>query len=217
MRLTSKPLLVLAISAGTLAATATGATAGWGGYDGGGLKTVSYINNDRGTATNNADVNDNSSCFTPDQYDMQQFSDAGTANRNVHNDACSLGGNGNKRGADIGATFLATGTGFISACPDPDGNLTGGPQFRILKDTNGDGRNDACFQSAYQDRGALGVADVAGDFEYHARVNNTGQAGAQDVEWGMDRDANLRLDEFRGDKVKVDWSATGLTGSSYSW
>lgn len=207
---TPKTLLVLALSAGTLAATATGATAGWGGYDGGRdrLKTVSYINGDGGK---NADVDPNSSCAKPDQYDMQQFSDptiAGPGNNNVHNDACFLDSNGNKVGKGIGATFQSSGVGFISACPDPDG---AGPEFSRLRDLNGDGRNDSCFQSSYQETGK------AGDFEYHARLNNNNMAGSQDVKWGRDDDGDGRIDNRDGDDIKVDWSATGMTASSYGW
>ena len=211
----SRSFLVAALSAGTLAASATGAFA-YGSYGGssysGGLKTVSYINGDAGK---NADVDPNSSCFRPDQYDMQAFSSAASGNpgnNNVHNDACFLDDRGNKVGKNIGATFQSSGTGYISACPDPDG---AGPAIRILRDLNGDGRNDSCFQSSYQENPAL----AAGNFEYHARVNNTGMAGSQDVKWGMDRDADGRIDDRNDDSVKVDWSATGTTGSSsfYSW
>ena len=217
MRLSSKTLLVAALSAGSVAASATGAFAygSYGSYDGGGsygggIKPVSYINGDAGK---NADVDPNSSCYRPDQYDMQMFSSAASGNpgdRNVHNDACFLDDRGNKVGKNIGATFVASGTGYISACPDPDG---AGPAIRILRDLNGDGRNDSCYQSSYQENPAL----AAGNFEYHARVNNTGMAGQQQVKWGMDRDADGRIDSRDDDSITVDWSATGTTGSSYRW
>ena len=217
MRLISKNILVVALSAGSIAASATGAFAYGGSYGGGSyggynnnFRAVSYINGDAGK---NADVNANSSCFNPDQYDRQKFSDPATGNpgnNNVHNDACFLDGNGNKVGKNIGASFVATGTGYISACPDPDG---AGPAIRILRDLNGDGRNDSCFQSSYQENPAL----ASGNFEYHARVNNTGMAGSQDVKWGIDRDGDGRIDDRSGDSVKVDWSVTGTTGSSYGW
>ena len=215
MRLTRKPFLVVALSAGMLASTATGALAGWGGYDGGErLKTVSYINSDGGK---NADVTNPSNCFSPDQYDRQAFSSVASSspgnpgNNNVHNDACFLDGNGKKVGATIGATFQSSGTGYISACPDPDG--PNGPQVSRLRDLNGDGRNDSCFQSAFQTNPAL----AAGAFEYHARVNNTGMAGSQDVTWGRDDNGDGRIDNFYGDNIKVDWSSNGLSGSSYRW
>ena len=217
MRLSSKKLLVAAVSTAALAVSATGALAyGGGSYGGssygGSLKAVSYINGDAGK---NADVDPRSSCFRPDQYDMQKFSSAASGNpgdNNVHNDACFLDDRGNKVGQGIGATFQSRGTGFISACPDPDG---AGPEIRILRDLNRDGRNDSCFQSSYQDNPAL----AAGDDEYHARVNNTGMTGSQDVKWGMDRDADGRIDDWRADDIKVDWSANGLSGGyrSYGW
>ncbi len=192
-----------------------GGSYGGGGYGGGdNFRAVSYINPDIGAATENPDVNRNSSCFNPDRSDSQQFSNAGATNNNVHNDACFLDDRGNKVGKGIGATYESRGVGYISACPDPDG---AGPEFARLSDTNGDGRNDRCTQSSYQDRGTLGVADVAGDFEYHARVNNnTATAGTQSVRWGLDRDLN-GLD-YRGtsDSVSVEWSATGV-GGGYSY
>lgn len=95
-----------------------------------------------------------------------------------------------------------------SACPEPDG---AGPEFSRLRDLNGDGRNDSCFQSSYQKRG------IAGDNEYRARVNNTDMTGGQSVKWGMDRDADGRIDSRDDDSIKVDWSANGLTGSGYGW
>lgn len=53
------------------------------------------------------------------------------------------------------ASFQSFGVGFISACPDPDG---AGPEIAILKDTNGEGRNDLCFQSSYQKTGIAGTS-----------------------------------------------------------
>lgn len=211
MRSSSKKFLVGALSATVLAGSASGAAAydsgSWGGGDD--LRAVSYINGDGGK---NADVDPQSSCYRPDQYDMQAFSDPATGNpgnNNVHNDACFLDRDGNKRGKNIGATFRSSGTGYISACPDPDG---AGPAIRILRDLNGDGRNDSCYQSSYQENPAL----AAGNFEYHARVNNTGMAGAQKVDWGMDRDADGRIDGRDDDSISVDWSATGTSGGSFS-
>ena len=214
MRLASKKVLVAGISAAALAGSAGSAMA-YGSYDGGSryggsFKAASYINGDAGK---NADVDPNSSCFNRDQYDMQAFSSAASGNpgdRNVHNDACFLDDRGNKVGKNIGATFQSSGTGYISACPDPDG---AGPAVRVLRDLNGDGRNDSCFQSSFQENPAL----AAGDFEYHARVNNTGMAGTQDVTWGMDRDGDGRIDDRNNDRVSVDWSATGTTGSPWSY
>ena len=138
MRLTSRSMIVAAVSAGTLAASATGAFAygsyGGGSYGGENFRAASYINGDAGK---NADVDPNSSCFTKDRYDMQAFSSAASGNpgnNNVHNDACFLGYRGNKFGKNIGATFQSPGTGYISACPDPDG---AGPAIRILNGLTG--------------------------------------------------------------------------------
>ncbi len=155
---------------------------------------VSYINPDIGAATENRDVNRNSSCFTPDQYDTQKVSPAGTTTNNVHNDACFLSRDGNKLNGP--ASFQSFGAGFISACPDPDG---AGPEFSRLTDTNGDGRNDLCFQSAYQ------TGKGAGDFEFHARMNNTGPAGVQTVVWCSDRDQDGCRDEYNTSTIKINW------------
>ena len=207
-----KKFLTIAASTTAALAMVAGASASHGdSYSGSSsddLRAASYINGDAGK---NADVDPNSSCFRPDQYDMQKFSTAASGNpgdNNVHNDACFLDRDGNKRGKNIGATFRSSGTGYISACPDPDG---AGPATSKLRDLNGDGRNDSCFQSSYQEKG------IAGDFEYHARVNNTGMTGSQSVKWGMDRDADGRIDGRDDDDIEVDWSATGTTSSSDSY
>ncbi|MBA3747095.1 MAG: hypothetical protein H0W96_06325 [Solirubrobacterales bacterium] len=204
-----KKKLTLAITCGALLVVTPAALSYGGSYGGGSygdsLRAASYINGDAGK---NADVDPNSSCYRPDQYDMQAFSSAASGNpgnNNVHNDACFLDDRGNKVGKNIGATFQSRGTGYISACPDPDG---AGPAIRILRDLDGDGRNDSCYQSSYQENPAL----AAGNFEYHARVNNTGMAGSQDVNWGMDRDADGRIDGRDDDSIKVDWSADGKSG-----
>ncbi len=76
------------------------------------------------------------------EYDMQAFRDPASGNpgNNVHNDACFLDDNGDGVGKCIGATLQSSGTGYISACPDPDGT---GPEFSRLCDLNGDGRSDS--------------------------------------------------------------------------
>ena len=71
-----------------------------------------------------------------------------------------------------------------------------------------DGRNDLCFQSAYQAKG------IAGDFEFHARMNNTGMPGTQYVTWCSDRDADGCSDEWNKSSIRIDWSADGT--ASYS-
>ncbi len=179
----------------------------WGGDDGrdddGGRgepdQAVSYINPDTGAATQNNNIDPNSSCFNPDRYDEQQrLSDPGTTNRNVHNDACFLGGrswSGDDR-VDAPATFESFGVGFISACPDPDGP---GPKVAIARDTDGDGQIDFCFQSGYQETGK------AGDLEFHARMNNTTESGDQTVVWCYDPDKNGCADETIKDVINVLW------------
>ncbi len=166
-----------------------------------GVEAASYINPDTGAATANPDVDPQSSCFRPDQRDNQALSDAGTANRNVHNDACFLDDRGNKVNGP--ASFQSRGVGFISACPDPDG---AGPEFARLSDTNGDGRNDLCFQSAYQTKG------IAGDFEFHARLNNTTMNGTQYVTWCADANQNGCRDEYVKDSISIEWGQTGSYG-----
>ena len=167
-------------------------------------KLSSYINPDTGAATANADVNPGSSCFDPDQYDMQQFSAPGTTTRNVHNDACFLDRDGNK--LDGPASFESEGVGYMSACPDPDG---AGPKVAVLTDKNGDGRKDLCFQSGYQQKG------TAGDNEFHVRLNNnTGMVGTQYVTWCADADRDGCQDEWQKSTIRIDWSADGTANYS---
>ncbi len=203
--MTSNPKRLLAACAvsGALLIIGSSAAQAYGGGSYGGGRAASYINPDTGAATANPDVDPNSSCFRPDQYDMQRFSDPGTANRNVHNDACFLN-DGVK--VDGPASFESKGVGFISACPDPDG---AGPKVAMLSDRNADGRNDLCFQSGYQMKG------TAGDLEFHARMNNnTGMAGTQYVTWCSDSDRDGCSDEWNKSSIRIDWSADGT--ASYS-
>lgn len=208
----ARTLTLLAAGAATLTTTALLAAPSFAGYSSGDYgygsysrgSVVSYLNPDTGSATANPDVNADSSCFRPDTTDNQRFSDPGTANRNVHNDACFLSRDGQK--LDGPASFQSSGVGFISACPDPDG---AGPKTAVNKDTNGDGRNDLCFQSGYQQMG------VAGDLEFHARMNNTGMAGRQTVVWCSDANQNGCADEYDTSTVRIDWSADGAATYSY--
>ncbi len=205
-------VLMAAVAATMLAATAASASHygdGDGGWDGGDepRRAVSYINPDNGAATENPNVDDDSNCSSPDRYDTQARSAPGSTAKNVHNDACFFEGyrsEGNLSTVDAPATFDSFGRGYISACPDPDGL---GPKFALLSDRNGDGRADRCFQSGYQDMGVMGVADVAGDFQFHARVNNTTDkpAGEQRVVWGYDPDMDGLSDTDVKDKITVNW------------
>ena len=158
-------------------------------------RASSYINRDTGAATENPDVNAGSNCFNPDRFDRQQLSPSGTATRNVHNDACFLDSRGNF--VEGPASFQSFGVGSISACPDPDG---AGPKFAVLSDTNGDGRNDLCFQSGYQDDKG------AGDEEFHARLNNTTTLGTQQVVWCSDADMNGCGDERNKAAITIEWT-----------
>ncbi len=200
-----------------LAATMLAATAASAAHDGGGdgpyyggdepRRAVSYINPDNGEPTENRSVDDGSNCSSPDRYDTQARSNPGSTARNVHNDSCFFEGrraDGNRSTADAPATFDSFGVGHISACPDPDGL---GPKFAALIDRNGDGRFDRCFQSGYQDLGVPGVADKPGDFQFHARVNQTtnGPAGEQRVVWGYDPDMDGLSDTDVKDKITVNW------------
>ncbi len=156
---------------------------------------------------------------------MQKLSDPGTVNRNVHNDACFFKGyrssgavskvDGGRPVSDVDApaTFDSFGVGYISACPDPDG---AGPKVAILSDTNRDGRNDRCFQSGYQDQGVKGRADVAGDFEFHARMNNDSATGAQRVVWGYDPDMDGTRDTWVKDTIRIDWVSSPRFSSAES-
>ena len=202
MRHTTGRLLVGLTAAVLLVGPVSAASAydgGGGGSDGSSDgKASSYINPDTGAATANNDVDPNSSCFRADQYDMQMFSPAGTATKNVHNDACFLDRNGKK--LDGPASFESRGVGVISACPDPD---NAGPKTASLRDKNRDGRADLCFQSGYQTKG------TAGDFEFHARLNNTGMVGTQYVTWCSDKDADGCSDEWNKSSIRIDWSADG--------
>ncbi|MDQ3646736.1 MAG: hypothetical protein M3345_07355, partial [Actinomycetota bacterium] len=127
---------------------------------------TSYINPDTGASTANPNVAPNSDCDAPDREDTQQLSDPGTTNRNVHNDACLRDENNADYSGTV--TYESTGVGVISACPDPDLTATGnGPGVAFTHDHDADGRIDHCHQTAYQTKG------VAGDQEYHARLNNT--------------------------------------------
>lgn len=204
---------VLALS--LMAATVASASHNYdgGSYDGGRdndgdtpRKAVSYINPDTGAATANPDVDPNSNCDSPERDDNQMRSAPGSTANNVHNDACFFKGysTGTKSDVDGPATFDSSGQGSISACPDPDGT---GPKVARLSDTNGDGRMDRCFQSGYQDKGTVGVADQPGDFEFHARMNNTtdAAAGEQRVVWGYDPEENGTSDTDVKDTIRINW------------
>lgn len=207
---TPRSAVLAVVSVGALAVGgATGALAyhdgGWDDNDGGrgAFRAASYINSDAGA---NPNVDPDSSCFNPDQYDRQRISTKASGNpgnRNVHNDACFLDMNGNK--ADGPASFQSFGVGYISACPDPDG---AGPKYAVLSDTNGDGRKDLCFQSGYQE---MALPTTPGQEEFHARVNNNSVDGTQRVVWCSDADADGCSDEDVKDRITVSWYGADST------
>ncbi len=200
MHTSLKRTLLAGVTSGLLFVSFAGTASAWGDRDSDrDGQASSYINPDTGATTANPDVDPGSNCFSPDQYDRQAFSPAGTATRNVHNDACFLDRDGQM--LDGPASFESGGVGFISACPDPD---DAGPKVAVLSDRNGDGRNDLCFQSGYQ------MKNTAGDLEFHARLNNnTGMAGTQYVTWCSDSDRNGCSDEWNSSSIRIDWSADG--------
>lgn len=202
----SRLLTTAALAGALVVAIAPVASAyDYGGYRDGRVQAASYINPDTGAATANTDVDPQSSCYRPDQRDNQALSTPGTTNRNVHNDACFLNDRGEKVNGP--ASFQSSGVGLISACPDPDGV---GPEFSRLTDTNADGRNDLCFQSAYQTKG------IAGDFEFHARLNNTTTNGTQYVTWCADANQNGCRDEDVKDSISVEWGQTNSWSGGWS-
>lgn len=148
---------------------------------------VSYINPDTGAATANPDVDPSSSCESPDQYDTQNLSTAGTGDRNVHNDACLF----DRRGNDVDApvSWESYGVGVIFRCPDPDG---AGPKVAVLT-------GNRCFQSGFQTTG------MAGDGEFHIRLNNTDTPGRQDVAFCYDPENNGCYDAKIVSYIGIDW------------
>jgi len=149
---------------------------------------ASYINPDTGAATENPDVDPASECETPDQSDTQEISPAGEVTNNVHNDACLF----DDSGADVDAqvSFESSGVGVISGCPDPDGE---GP-----KTATNDGTT--CTLSGYQETG------MAGDFEYHARLNSE-VAGTQTVVFCADPEGNRCEDAVLSNTITITWVA----------
>ena len=196
--------ILVSSGVGAFAATSPAQTGGSPAPQPGAFYAASYINSDGGT---NPDVDEDSSCETPDRYDQQRVSTKESGNpgdRNVHNDACFLDSSGEK--ADGPASFMAKGVGYISACPDPDGM---GPKYAVLRDTDGDGRNDLCFQSGYQESAIPGTA---GDDEFHARMNNRKRNGFQRVVWCSDADADGCADEDVKQSIRIQWTGGRSNG-----
>ena len=182
--------------AGAMAAGAQ-TTDEWPGNGSGKVRfAASYINRDTGAATQNGNIDLNSSCRFPDRYDEAQTvsPSASTAN-NVHNDACLLDNRGRK--VDDGSTFESYGVGYISACPDPD---SAGPKVSLL-DAGPNGKPATrCRQSGSQSKG------IAGDGEFHARLNSF-EPGTQTVVWCYDEDQNGCFDDMIQDTIVIEWQA----------
>ena len=62
---------------------------------------------------------------------------------------------------------------------------------------------DLCFQSGYQ------LRNIAGDKEFHARLNSAGMAGRQTVTWCSDANKNGCNDETIKGTIVIDWSGNG--------
>jgi hypothetical protein len=153
------------------------------------IRPASYINPDTGLATENPNVNRNSECRTPDQADRQIVSAPGTTTKNVHNDACLF--RDGKR-FDGMVSFEIRGAGTFNACPDPDGS---GPKTAAVK------RNGKwCAQTGYQEK------NMAGDLEYHARINHTGRPDTRTiVTFCHDPEGNGCRDARLTDTIAIEW------------
>lgn len=154
-----------------------------------------YINPDLGLATENPNVDPNSSCEAPQQTDTQAVSPAGETTNNVHTDACLFDELG--FAVDTQVSFEVGGVGVISACPDPD---MGGPKTATL---SGDGLT--CTLSGYQESGGA----MAGDFEYHVRTNSE-TAGEQTVTFCIDPEGDGCGNATISDTNTITWFETGM-------
>lgn len=197
-------VLVL-VGATSTVATAAGAPSG----------AVAYINRDTGAATENSDVDENSSCSSPDRRDRQTLSDEGGSERIIHVDACLFDQNDVPFNGAV--TFESKRVGAISACPDPDQIVAQAPQVMngekraYVHDHDGDGRIDHCHQTGYQSK------DAAGDDEYHVRVNNDSRSGVQRVIFCFDPQQDVQAgasgqpadhgcsDATTRSKIRVRW------------
>ena len=207
MRTLSSSLLILVLAAGCGGDEDAGVDGGADAVDAGvdaGVGPTSaapYINRDTDLATENVDVNMDSSCGRPDLEDTQALSDSGQVNRNVHIDACLFGADGEAE-LDGQATFESSGVGFISACPDPDTDMDGanGPKTATASDTDGDTLNDRCVQSGYEEKD-----DVRGDREFHARFNSDAETGVQTVVFCHDSNGDGCADETVTRTIAITW------------
>lgn len=148
-------------------------------------RASAYVNPDTGAATENPDVDPYSRCRNADRTDTQQLSLPTMTDKNVHVDAC-LFRNGKK--FDAPATWRSEGAGTISACPDPDmvSAVENGPKVAYTDEFYG---TLHCHQSGYQAKG------IAGDKEFHIRVNNNSEPGVQTIVFCYDPDQADSPDE----------------------
>lgn len=161
------------------------------------LTPASYINPDTGKPTENPDVDPGSECETPDQTDDQPVVVDPMAD-NVHNDACLFDAGGAR--VDTQATFESSGVGTILACPDPDGmdlpGMEADDKTATLSDSDGDGGNDRCVLSGFEDANT----------EYHTRlVSDT--AGTQTVNFCEDPEGDGCANAPSVDTITINWTA----------
>lgn len=155
-------------------------------------RAVSYINPDTDTLTANPDVDGNSSCENPNNFDTQSTSGFDDGSTSVHVAGCLLSdGNDDSSRVDVTASYEASGVGGIYACPDPDGD---GPKTATATDTNVDGLNDRCTLSGYEPDG----------LEYHARFLS-GISGSQVVVFCADANTNGCADERVRSRSEINW------------
>jgi len=121
VRLTIRTAAIVTTGVATPGPGACPALAHGGGSDG--VRAASYVNPDDGGATENPDVEVDSSCARPDRKDRQQLSDRGATSDDVHNDACCLDREGQNENDP--ASPESSGVGSTSACPDPRRERTG--------------------------------------------------------------------------------------------
>lgn len=192
------------IAAAIFAATGLALVGGFGVAGAQSPKTgpVSYINPDKGMPTANSDVDQASSCETPDQSDSQTVGEESSGAGNLHNDACLFDASGNKVDAQV--AFESSGAGLIFGCPDPDGD---GP-----KTASNTKNRTLCVLSGSESGGANGAA---GDGEYHARMIS-GTPGIQTVTFCPDPEGDGCANAAARSSINITWSAaaSGTTATT---
>ncbi len=150
-------------------------------------QAISYLN-----PGENADVDAESSCVTPDKFDTQSVVSFGDGSTNVQISGCLLGTrDDNSDRVDTTASYETSGVGGIYSCPDPDG---AGPKTSTATDTDGNGLNNLCTLSGYE----------TNSLEYQVRTLSE-IAGAQVVLFCSDANANGCADERVRSRVEINW------------